>query len=414
MKKICIYLLLLVSYNSFAQSNYNFILVSHPTGPLPWQEMTIKENYLYLAASYYSFYIYDASPLNPQQIGSINLNYWPLEIDIYGNHAYVANSDSGLKIIDITSPASPTIAGKYNSSGACGQVCMYQYYAYTDMSGYPIINCNNPSSPQVIGNLNITNPIKDMFIEGNKLYVAESGIGIKIFDLTNPSNPNLLGTDNFSGVDCIHVINDTVYGGYGFWLRVVDASIASSPSEVGLFNTGHNIKDVHISNEKAFILNDDRAVRAIDIQNIQSMSETGYYQYTNQHLAHDIFSVGDYVYIAHGDVGGIIIRYQQTSEIEENFNLINNFKLNQNYPNPFNMETNISFYLPKQKYTELKIYDINGRHVNTLISGELREGEHEVVWNGQNSSGQEVSSGIYTYHLKTEDYSQILKLLLLK
>lgn len=385
------------------------MLVSHPTGPLPWQELIIKGNYLYLAAAYYNFYVFDSNPLNPQQIGWVDLNYWPLEIDISGNYAYVANSDSGLRIIDISVPSIPTIVGTYQDGGACTQVCMYQNYAFTDMIGYPIIDCTNPSSPQVVGNLNITNPIKDMFIEGNKLYVGESGFGIKIFDLMNPSNPNFLGADSFTGVENFFVVNDTIYGGYGFWLRVVDARIPSSASELGLFNIGHNIMNVHISNGRAFVLNDDRAVRAIDIKNLQSMSEIGYYQYTSQHVAHDIFSVGDYVYIAHGDVGGIIIQYEQNTSIEESNNFAKKIYLTQNYPNPFNSSTIITYSLDKRQTVKLYVYNTRGEIVKTLVNQEKGPGTYNVKF-----EGKDISSGIYFYTMKISNKGFTKKLLLLK
>jgi len=88
--------------------------------------------------------------------------------------------------------------------------------------------------------------------------------------------------------------------------------------------------------------------------------------------------------------------------------------LNQNYPNPFNNQTTISFYLPKSENVEIEIYDINGRLVNTLLTRKLNWGLHSIIWNGLNADGQEVSSGIYLYHIKTKDYSQTRKLVLLK
>lgn len=119
--------------------------------------------------------------------------------------------------------------------------------------------------------------------------------------------------------------------------------------------------------------------------------------------------------LAVGQLGMVVINDDFLTDISlKNIKHPQHFALHQNFPNPFNIETTISFYLPKPSHTELEIYDITGRYINTLISRRLLEGEHNVVWTGLNSSGNEVSSGIYIYRLKTEKYFQSRKLILLK
>ncbi|MFC1540089.1 kelch repeat-containing protein [Gemmatimonadota bacterium] len=74
--------------------------------------------------------------------------------------------------------------------------------------------------------------------------------------------------------------------------------------------------------------------------------------------------------------------------------------LSQNYPNPFNMETQIRFSLPTVERVQLVIYDIRGRLVRTLLDEEKSPGHHTVRWDGTDSSGTTVSSGIYIYLFK--------------
>ena len=76
------------------------------------------------------------------------------------------------------------------------------------------------------------------------------------------------------------------------------------------------------------------------------------------------------------------------------------FSLNQNYPNPFNPETEISFFLEKQREVELKIYNPLGQLVKTLVSGEMQQGPHDVIWDGTNSDNVQVPSGVYIYSLE--------------
>ncbi len=91
------------------------------------------------------------------------------------------------------------------------------------------------------------------------------------------------------------------------------------------------------------------------------------------------------------------------------------FTLEQNYPNPFNPSTNIKFTLPLNKKVSLKIYDILGNEVATLINNqEFSKGTHEVTWNGRNNAGAQVASGTYIYQLRFGNFTKSLKMMLLK
>ncbi|MCI0699249.1 S8 family serine peptidase [candidate division KSB1 bacterium] len=76
-------------------------------------------------------------------------------------------------------------------------------------------------------------------------------------------------------------------------------------------------------------------------------------------------------------------------------------ELAQNYPNPFNPETNIRYELPHNGNVTLAVFDLTGRRVATLESGPKVAGQHLVRWNGRNSKGARVPSGVYFYRLET-------------
>jgi hypothetical protein len=80
----------------------------------------------------------------------------------------------------------------------------------------------------------------------------------------------------------------------------------------------------------------------------------------------------------------------------------NSFALFQNYPNPFNPETEIRFFLDKERPVELKIYNLLGQAVRTLAAGELEQGYHTMMWDGRNQKGIQVPSGIYIYSLAVD------------
>jgi parallel beta-helix repeat protein/predicted outer membrane repeat protein len=89
-------------------------------------------------------------------------------------------------------------------------------------------------------------------------------------------------------------------------------------------------------------------------------------------------------------------------------------KLNQNYPNPFNPETTIYFTTEYTENAELFIYNIKGQKIKRLIDKNLPVGKHAVVWDGKDSNGKSVVSGIYFYRLKVGDFEESRKMLLLK
>jgi hypothetical protein len=90
------------------------------------------------------------------------------------------------------------------------------------------------------------------------------------------------------------------------------------------------------------------------------------------------------------------------------------YELYQNYPNPFNNQTTIMYQLRSEASVSLRIYDVLGQEICTLVHERQLEGYYMVEWNGTNNTGQRVSSGIYIYHLHTPQYTYSRKLVLLK
>jgi hypothetical protein len=90
-------------------------------------------------------------------------------------------------------------------------------------------------------------------------------------------------------------------------------------------------------------------------------------------------------------------------------------KLKQNYPNPFTLETTIKFYLTQPEDVTIKIFNIQGRLVRSLLSSEQKlSGFNRIDWDGKNDNGKEISSGIYFCRIKTSGWSETNKMILLK
>jgi hypothetical protein len=96
------------------------------------------------------------------------------------------------------------------------------------------------------------------------------------------------------------------------------------------------------------------------------------------------------------------------------------FSLQQNYPNPFNPSTQIAFSIPNAAQVELKIYNILGQEVKTLLSGIKDAGLHTVQWDGRNSVDDRVASGVYIYLMQArsldgkQKFNKVRKMIVLK
>ena len=94
--------------------------------------------------------------------------------------------------------------------------------------------------------------------------------------------------------------------------------------------------------------------------------------------------------------------------------IFDNFCLYTNYPNPFNAETKVRFEILEKARVRLRIYDLLGRRIATLIDEERSPGLHEVSWYGTRDDGTACASGLYFYRLEVNDLAQTGKAILLK
>ena len=85
------------------------------------------------------------------------------------------------------------------------------------------------------------------------------------------------------------------------------------------------------------------------------------------------------------------------------------FNLYQNYPNPFNPSTIIKYSIPTEGFITLKIFDILGREVETLVNQNQKPGSYEIKWNTSNQS-----SGIYFYRIRVGEFIETKKMILLR
>lgn len=123
----------------------------------------------------------------------------------------------------------------------------------------------------------------------------------------------------------------------------------------------------------------------------------------------DNAATGDHIYTA-----STFTSADLTTSVSEYDPRPDRFELIGNYPNPFNPETTIRFQIPMTTNVTLKVYDMRGQLIKTLISGQLPGGSHNVKWDGTNERGIIVATGVYIYRIQAGNFTDVRKMLFIK
>jgi len=127
------------------------------------------------------------------------------------------------------------------------------------------------------------------------------------------------------------------------------------------------------------------------------------YSRRNNVLAIPVYYFDSVIFLNVGTIG-----------INRDVEIIKDFKLNQNYPNPFNPTTNIKFHIEKTGFVTLKIYNVQGIEVATLVNERLTAGTYETQFSSNTVSNNHLPSGVYYYKLVSDDVSETRKMLMIK
>ena len=163
-------------------------------------------------------------------------------------------------------------------------------------------------------------------------------------------------------------------------------------------NVGFNILRSHTLNGRYAQVNDE----------LIPSSEEKVYDYLDRDV-----QVGETYYYKLEDVSLSGIRTEHEA-IKIHVTKPERFELSQNYPNPFNPVTRINYQLPEMTLVTLKVYNLLGREVITLVDDQVEAGYHTAMWNGLDEFGNRVSSGIYYYRLVAGSRVETKKMVLLK
>ncbi|MGH7493212.1 MAG: T9SS type A sorting domain-containing protein [bacterium] len=375
-----------------ARASINFITDNGPVQRVP---MTTMDNTVF-------------SGTIPRQADGVFVQYFITAVDGTNDSTDAANAqryfyyvrDIGLTIFDVQ--YTPFANG---NSGYNGLAVTVEGVATTDSADFGYYYIQNGRDPWNGIWINDTQTNVKL---GDRVRVT--GTVQENFNVTrlgNVSNATVLGSGNAVPEPIIVTTGELRTGTTaeqyeGMLVRILGARVTNpfpdGASNFGEFSINDGSGELRVDDESGgFIGNLDSSYALGD--SIVSITGIHYFSFSNYKLLprnnNDVvrFSVG----------------------VEERpGNLPQIFALDQNYPNPFNPETTIRYQLAQKGQVTITIFNMLGQKVKTLVDENKPAGSHRVVWNGRDEHGLAVPTGMYFYRMKSGDFAQVRKLLLLK
>jgi len=259
----------------------------------------IDANIAYLSNYYIGVELLDISDLeNPFRFQRINIGGFSYNVKVKGDIAYVCDSGQGLEIMDIKDPSNPILLSNYKATQT---MIAYDMEIIGDIgfigdifNGIHIVDLSDPLFPRLIGNA-ITS-VYDFAVSGDYMYVCLSS-GIRIFDISDLSNPIPIGFYNIDGyVEHIFLNGNLAYISVeSRGILILDLSTPSSPQEIMYWEPTGWIYSVYIENNLIYI-NDYNGLFIYDISDIYNPILKGSLLDTSDKS--DLYRYGDYVFMS--------------------------------------------------------------------------------------------------------------------
>jgi hypothetical protein len=412
----------------------------------------VEGDYLYVSADWAGLLVFNiTNPASPALVGSQTSYYRANDVAVVGNYAFIADQTAGFAVMDIRDPTAPVLVGGYNTPSDAREVFIRGNRAYVaDTGGLQVIDISDPTSPVPAGSFITGGAVNDVFVEGDYAFVTDYYNCLQIlqvYDRSMDLNNNTAQSIAYTAAGTIDSLilsatqSDSILwevstnNGQAWQVMANDvwedvpgdsATVMWRATltcvEPGVYPTCSALQfevdlqvAVLISNFTAVDQNDGvrlewsiSADEAIEGFNIYRQTQSG--GLGTQLNQPGLISPADRSYLDADIQNGRSYWYTLTavkvdgSEVVSRTTRIHtralSLALYQNHPNPFNPSTTISYSLPGSLPVNLTIYNLEGKRVVTLVDGNQTGGFKELIWNGRDSAGQPVSSGIYLYRLK--------------
>lgn len=361
--------------------------------------MTVAENYAFAGGD--NLCAVDISDLEaPIMIGSIPGLDFCWDITKRDDYLYVADNDAGLRIVDVSDPANPVETSVWDTPGHATRIALKEDYAFIGDSwgGLRVIDITDPAAPFEAGFADFGDAAQTICLRDNYAFIG--GHTFVVYDISDPTDPVQIASVPPAGYcqqDMVLIGNLAYVIGMEGYLQVIDISDPTLPVEIAVFQAANSGAALAIEDGLAYIACMGAGLKVVDITDPQNMQINGFFDI----IATDVAIRDGNVYLAAGDTGFWIVRYEQPAAAPDSREL-SNYSVWPNPLNPFNPSTTITYTLPQAEMVDLRIFDASGRLIRTLIGDDLLEaGRHETLWSGRDDTGRAVETGVYFARLKT-------------
>ena len=260
-----------------------------------------------------------SDPTHPYVIGSYYQSGLPYAVDVVGNIAFLANINIGLEVLNVSDPINPVKIDQYTGSGAAFDVQVAGEIAYlADWSrGLVLINISDPSDVNEISRYSITGACSHVHVDNGIAYIIDhhsSYSGIMLIDVNNPQSPSQVGYYAPSGIDFWNpfVHENKIYvgnhGNNGGELNILDASIPSQISPLGVYDDGGSIFAAFTNSRIVYMADYQNGLIIVDLLDLSNPRVIG--RYFDGGHSYDLVVIGDIAYVADREDGLEIIKIQ--------------------------------------------------------------------------------------------------------
>jgi hypothetical protein len=397
-------------------------LTSYPTGGTA-ENIAVKDSILFAAAGPAGLWILDVSdPNQPRKIANLDSIGYAMDVIVADNLVYVVSMGvlpddplRGVWIINISNPFQPVIVGHHigietNSSWATS-IYKFQNLIFRSENGYPsmleIVDVSDPANPDQLTIYQRPYFTRDIAVKDSFVYWVTTDSGVRIINCHNLFSPVEVASVLSATTDyliSIAIQDSLAYVNNSNALFVLDISNPYAVQIKDTLNGSYGAIDLVVLSDYLY----GSSGFVVDISNPSDLREVGRVSISE---GHGVGAINNLVFFTQNVWGMSIYKNQLITSVkwDRDKHLFHTFQLFQNYPNPFNSITKIRYYVAKNDLVILKVYDVLGREVAVLVNEEKKPGTYEIEFNANN-----LSSGIYFYQLKTKDYVDTKKMILLK
>lgn len=240
-----------------------------------------------------------ANPSSPTRAGGYDMPGTVTDVSVAGDFAYIADRYTGLHIVDISDPTVPFQVSQYSTNDVISDLVVRGDYLYMTQweAGLRILNVSDRTQPYEVGYLDNLGPTRALALSGDHAYIASGEAGIKIINIKNPSQPNQVGTFNKRAY-AIAISGEYAYATDSDNLRIIKISNPSEPGQVSYYNVAGNAEGVAVAGQHAYVAAYDKGLRIIDVSNPKLPTGASFYIMPGT-VSHVTIS-GNYAYVSGG------------------------------------------------------------------------------------------------------------------